>query len=181
MSYVSLRLKRLPDSPETIARGMAAGVFAGFTPFYGLHFVVAWAFARLVRGNVLAAITGTFVNNFVTLVPISALCIGIGYFLMGERPDDGLLEELGHLFAEAGRDLWHNVKAMFTPAVARWDGLADFYDRAFLPYLVGGIAPGLLAAGLSYAATVPLVRAFQNRRRAILAGKLAALRPPPEG
>ena len=35
--YVRHRLRRLPDSPERIARGMWAGVFAAFTPFYGLH------------------------------------------------------------------------------------------------------------------------------------------------
>ncbi len=180
VGYVTLRLRRLPDTPETIGRGMAAGVMAGFTPFYGLHFIVAFVFARIVRGNVLAAITGTFVNNFLTLVPISALCIGIGYFLMGERPEDGLLEELGGLFAEAGRDLWHNAWAAFTPARAHWTGLADFYDRAFLPYLVGGILPGLVCAAVAYAITVPIVRAFQNARRRVLAEKLASLRPPPE-
>ena len=36
--YVRHRLHRLPDPPERIARGIFAGVFTTFTPFYGFHF-----------------------------------------------------------------------------------------------------------------------------------------------
>jgi hypothetical protein len=36
--YVRHRLRRLPDTPERIARGIWAGVFVTFTPFYGMHF-----------------------------------------------------------------------------------------------------------------------------------------------
>ena len=39
VSYVIHRLRRLPDPPHKIARGVAAGVFVCFTPFFGFHFV----------------------------------------------------------------------------------------------------------------------------------------------
>ena len=53
--YVKHRVRRLPDSPERIARGIWAGVFVTFTPFYGFHFFVAVLLARLMQGNILAA------------------------------------------------------------------------------------------------------------------------------
>ena len=39
--YVKHRMRRLPDSPERIARGVWAGVFVTFTPLFGMHFVFA--------------------------------------------------------------------------------------------------------------------------------------------
>ena len=43
--YVKYRIKRLPDSPKRISLGIAAGVFASFTPLYGFHFFVAMIIA----------------------------------------------------------------------------------------------------------------------------------------
>ena len=54
--YVKHRMKRLPDSPERIARGVWAGVFVTFTPLFGFHFVVAVLLARLLKGNILAQV-----------------------------------------------------------------------------------------------------------------------------
>jgi len=176
--YVRHRLRRLPDSPEKIGRGMAVGAFVSFTPFYGFHFVVAFVLARLVRGNALASIIGTFVNNFLTLVPIGALAVGLGYYLLGMPLEAGMLEDLGHLFAEAGVDLWHNALAPFTARTADWSELGPFYAKVFLPYLVGGLAPGLVSGAVAYAVTVPLVRAYQTGRRKALAERLARLRAP---
>ena len=175
-NYVGLRLRRLPDSPEKIGRGMAAGVFAGFTPFYGLHFVLSLLLARLVRGNYLAALIGTFVNNVVTLVPISALSVTLGYFLLGMPLDNRLLEDLGRLFATASADLWRSFIAVFTPDHPDWSWVRPFWARVFLPYLVGGLAPGVAVALASYWLTVPLARAYQATRRRALADRLARLR-----
>ena len=56
--YVKHRVRRLPDTPEKISRGIWAGVFTTFTPFYGLHFLVAVLIARVMRGNILASLLG---------------------------------------------------------------------------------------------------------------------------
>ena len=58
--YVQHRLRRLPDSPERIGRGIWAGVFTTFTPFYGLHFIFAAMVAFVMRGNILASMMATF-------------------------------------------------------------------------------------------------------------------------
>ncbi|MDA0961670.1 MAG: DUF2062 domain-containing protein, partial [Proteobacteria bacterium] len=64
--YVKHRVRRLPDSPERIARGIWAGVFTTFTPFYGLHFIVAAIISRVMQGNILASLMATFFGNPLT-------------------------------------------------------------------------------------------------------------------
>lgn len=183
-AYVRHRVRRLPDTPEKVARGIWCGVFASFTPFFGLHFIIALALAKVIRGNLLASVIGTFFGNPLTLLPISFSALNTGYFLLGTRPDDGLVNALPNYFAGAWEDLWHNFMAMFGPDKAEWGRLYVFYHEAFLPYLVGGIIPGIIAGTLCYFLTVPLVRAYQNSRRNALRDKLAQLQknrvPPPD-
>ena len=173
--YVKHRVRRLPDTPEKISRGVWAGVFTAFTPFYGLHFVVAWLLARAMRGNVLAALMATFFGNPLTYVPIAVAALGTGHWLLGTRPVEDVDASLGAKFAAAGGDLWHNFLAMFTRAKADWHGLAIFYDEVFYPYLVGGIIPGIICATFCYYLSVPLISAYQKRRQKILRAKLASL------
>ena len=174
--YVKLRLHRLPDPPERIARGIWAGVFTAFTPFYGLHFVIAVALAFFMRGNVIAALLATFFGNPLTYVPIGVVALQTGYFMLGVRPSGDLERSLGGRFVDAGADLWHNFIAMFTDDVARWGGLWKFWDDVFFPYLIGGILPGVIAATVMYVMSVPVIRAYQNRRKGRIRAKLAEIR-----
>lgn len=176
LAYVRHRLRRLPDSPEKVGRGMAAGAFVAFLPVYGVHFVVGLLAAWVVRGNLLAALIGTFLNNFLTIVPISAVALPLGTLMLGERPDAHLLEDLGHLLGGAAGEGWNNLLAPFTPRTFEWRHLAEFLDRAFLPLFLGGVPPGLVAGLSAYAVTVPVVRAYQTARRRALEEKLARLR-----
>ena len=178
--YVKHRVRRLPDTPEKIGRGIWAGVFAAFTPFYGLHFILAALLARLMRGNILASLMGTFFGNPLTYVPIAVASLQTGYWLLGTRPRVDMGDNIFAKFGAAGADLWHNVIALFTPDRAEWQGLERFYDDVFFPYLVGGILPGIICATASYYLAVPLISAYQNRRRKILKAKLEQLRAPPK-
>jgi uncharacterized protein (DUF2062 family) len=178
--YVKHRVRRLPDTPEKIARGVWAGVFASWTPFYGLHFIIAALLARAMRANILASLLGTFFGNPLTYVPIGVIALNTGHFMLGSRPSQGFEESLGQKFAGAGQDLWFNFVALFTPETAHWDRLAVFHDEVFLPYLIGGILPGIIAATACYMLTVPVIRAYQNRRRKALRAKLDQLKSRPE-
>ncbi|WP_373355136.1 DUF2062 domain-containing protein [Pseudoroseicyclus sp. CXY001] len=174
--YVGHRLRRLPDTPEKIARGLWAGVFASWTPLYGLHFIVAALAATVMRGNILAALLGTFFGNPLTYVPIGVISLQTGHILLGRRPPRGAAHEsFGAKFLGAGEDLWHNLMAVFTPEKAEWGRLAQFWQDVFLPYLVGGIIPGVIASTLVYILAVPLIRAYQNRRKRVLKERLSQL------
>ncbi|AXT26981.1 DUF2062 domain-containing protein [Ruegeria sp. AD91A] len=169
--YVKHRVRRLPDTPDRIARGIGAGVFAAFTPFYGLHFLVAAIGARLIKGNLLAALSGTFFGNPLTYVPIGVICLQTGHFLLGTEYEEGDTRGLMGKFASAIGDLKNNFLALFTDRVADWHGLSQFYDDVFYPYMIGGIIPGVVAGVICYYLSLPLILTYQQRRRAKIKAK----------
>jgi uncharacterized protein (DUF2062 family) len=149
--YLGRRVQRLPDTPHRIALGFACGVLASFTPLFTLHFVVAMGMAWLVRANLIAAALGTAFGNPLTFPFIAGVSLELGGWLMGvEKGLDGF--NPGMAFTDYGR----------------------FMDRIFLPYLAGGVLPGLLSAGGCYLLLRPLVAAYQARRRARLVAAAAA-------
>ena len=163
--YVLLRMRRLPDSPQRVARGVFAGSLIGFLPLPGLQFVGAWAASRAVNGNLLAALLATFNTNPITTPFFAMLAMGLGHWIMGiEAPLTA--EYIGQAFAQASGDLWHNVLAIFTDATAQWEGLRDFWYRIYLPYFIGALGPGLVISAIGYYLTIPLVSAYQRARAA---------------
>jgi len=174
--YVKHRLRRLPATPERIARGIWAGVFTTFTPLYGLHFFVAAGLARLMQGNILAALMATFFGNPLTYVPIGIISLQTGHFLMGQEMGAEEQNSFGGAFVDAWRDLTHNFFAMFDDETADWTNLIAFYDDVFVPYLVGGLIPGMIAATICYYLSAPLIRAYQKRRKGLIKAKFEALK-----
>jgi uncharacterized protein (DUF2062 family) len=145
-AYIGRRVQRLPDTPHRIALGFACGVMASFTPLFGFHFIVAALIALAVRGNLLASALGTFLGNPLTFPFIAGAALTCGAWMTGESE---------HLLA-------------FKPSMVV-DDFGLFVDTVFVPYLLGGIAPGLLTATAIYALVRPVIAAYQQRRRSKLA------------
>lgn len=164
IKYFWHRLRRLPDPPHRVARGVFAGTFVNFPPIFGFQLLAAAGLAWALRGNILAALLGTFLSNPITTPIIAIVSLKLGHWMLG-TPDGGSLTSVFAAFAGAGAELWHNVVALFTPQVAHWDGLLEFWRTIYLPYLVGSILPGLLASFALAWATVPLVHAYQTLRK----------------
>jgi uncharacterized protein (DUF2062 family) len=145
--------------------------------------------AKVMRGNILASLMATFFGNPLTYVPIAIASLSTGHWLLGIRMDHRLMVRaddrescgIGCQFNKAFEDLWHNFKAIFTHEKMDWRGLGDFYAEVFYPYMVGGILPGIIAATICYYLSVPVIRAYQNRRRKRLREKLAQLKNPADG
>lgn len=174
--YVKHRVRRLPDSPERIARGIWAGVFITFTPLFGFHFLGAVMIARAMKGNILASLMATFVGNPLTFVFITLASLKTGHWMLGTELEEGELRALSRKFADAGSDLWHNFLAVFTPEKMDWSGLAIFSRDVFYPYLMGGIVSGIFFGTIAYYASVPVLRAYQKRRRGLIKQKFEALK-----
>ncbi len=160
--YVMHRLQRLPDPAYKISRGIAAGVFTSFTPFYGLHFLISAGVAWAVRGNILAALLATFVGNPITFPIIATLSVELGSLILGQKPVP--LHQVVTSFSYASLELWRNFGAIFSSNVVTWTHLPDFLRTVFWPYLVGGIGPGLVAAAVAYAISRPVITAYQRAR-----------------
>lgn len=171
-AYVVHRLRRLPDHPHRIARGVAAGIFVNFTPLFGFHFLSAAAVAWIIRGNILAALLATFVGNPVTLPFIALTSVGLGRYILGL---EGKLSPqfIFREFSNATGELWHNLRAVFGPETVHWYRLGDFMTEVFWPYMVGGVIVGLVAALITHALTVPVFIAYQRRREKKMADRIA--------
>lgn len=176
-NYIWHRLTRLPDPPHRIARGIWAGVFASFTPLFGFHFFLSAGLAWLMRGNVIASLFATAFGNPVTFPLIAYGSVKLGHLMLGTGVDAVPASQILSAFAFAGGEVWDNIVAVFTHDPIEWAHLKHFYKGLFLPYLVGGILPGLFFATLCYYVSLPMIGAYQNlrqKRRRARAEKLRA-------
>lgn len=163
--YVLHRMRRLPDQPHRIARGVFAGSLVGFLPLPGMQFIAAWLASRAVNGNLLAALLATFNTNPITTPFFAVFAMSFGHWIMGiQKPLTA--RYIGHAFGNAGEDLWFNVLAIFGPEHARWEGLIQFWREIYLPYFIGALIPGLVLSAVFYYLTIPLVMAYQKARAA---------------
>lgn len=174
--YVKHRVRRLPDPPHRIARGVFAGVMTSFTPLFGLHFLTAALIAKTMQGNIIAAVMATFFGNPITFPFIAVSSLQMGHWILGSKYDEGSEHSVMSNFGGAWHDLKHNFGAMFDESTAHWGRLHDFYDTVFLPYLVGGLVLGPIAGIVCYYLSVPVIAAYKNRRKGRLKDKLAEIR-----
>ena len=157
--YFAKRVLRLSGSPHAVAAGVAAGVFASFTPFLGFHFIIGIAIAFLIGGNFLAAALGTAFGNPITFPIIWATTYKVGGLILGLGSASAALPHLGRRSWDA-----------FLPVIG--------------PMMVGAIPLGVPTAVAFYFISLYAVRAFQRVRVERLAARQrerdsAALAPAP--
>ena len=117
-------------SPARRARGLAAGVFCGCFPFFGLQMILSVGVAAMVRGNPLLAAAGTLVSNPLTYVPLYWFNYLVGRRVLGPGSAD---TEVGDITRST---LW----------TQGW----DFTNRILLGSVVVGAVLALLLGLLAY-------------------------------
>lgn len=163
-SYVWHRLRRLPDTPERVAKGIAAGVMVSFLPIFGFHFLSAAALAWLLRGNILAALLGTFFGNPLTFPLIVVSAMETGSLILGQ----GHMQTPGRVMRRFGLvwdEIMTNAVALFSPEALRWNQTQGFFADVFLPYMLGGTLVGAVVGLVAYAVSLPIIRAYRARRQ----------------
>ncbi len=78
--YWYLRLQRRRN-PHRLARGLAAGVFVGMFPLFGLQTILGILLATLLQGDQLVAVLGTWISNPLTYIPIFTFNFLVGRWL----------------------------------------------------------------------------------------------------
>lgn len=115
IDYYKHRTIRIPDSPASIALGLAFGCAVSWTPTFGLHLIQSLVFCWLLRANWIAAFLGTAFGNpwttpalmFISYQVGKALFIGFGY-------ESFLVEQAGPITIELlKKEGWH----IFLPAL----------------------------------------------------------------
>jgi uncharacterized protein len=174
-SYVLHRLRRLPDTPHRICVGIAAGTFVSFLPLWGMHFVLAALLAWAFRGNILAALLGTFFGNPITFPIIAVSSLELGNLLMG-NPGSMKFVEVMTATGNATSELTGNVWGWLTGEKVYWGRLQLFLWRVFLPFMLGGTILGIPTSVAMYYLCLPLVNAYQRRRYQKLKERFEAAR-----
>ena len=108
------------------------------------------------------------------------MALKTGHFLLGTEFDETVDRSLVGKFVDASKDLGNNLIALLTDRDADWHGLEIFYNEVFYPYMVGGLLPGAIAGTVAYLLSLPLIKAYQKRRRSRIKAKFNAIRQKAE-
>jgi len=143
LRYLYIRFLRMQGSPEAIARGVSAGVFAGSFPFLGFQTILGIAIAALVQGNKVMAAVGTWISNPLTYFPIFALNFHIGRLLLGYPKKTVTLPE-----SPAGINEWMDLGMTVTSAL-----------------LLGSLVVGTVAGVVGYYTALVVARRVRSAKR----------------
>lgn len=144
-------LLHIADTPERTAAAFALGVFLGFSPFLGLHTLLAIACAFLLDLNRIAVLLGVYSNLPWFIGPYYAVATRAGTSITRHRIPPGFPAELVRLFEMSlfQREFWHALYRLLRPLL--------------LPYSVGSLIGAATLAAIAY----PLALAFVTSRRRI--------------
>ena len=130
----------LDSHPGHIAAGFAVGVFISFTPFFGLHTVIAIVASFVFRLNKLTCITGAWINTPLTVPPVMVISYKLGRLLLGRTPQElQIKKELS------------------------WQYAMKLLEKNGTPLLLGTSIIGIVAAILSYFLCYYLVVRFRQK------------------
>ena len=138
LSFARIRteIKRSASSPKVTALSMAMGVGLAFGPLPGLHILIGFVLARILRLNPIVMLLGIFFHNPWTMVPIHLTGL-----LLGDLLVYGHFESIAKFQAFP----WHEI------------GFFNLFDRSFWldngPILRSFIKPFLLGSSLLGIAT----------------------------
>lgn len=137
ITYMFVRISRLPGSSYAIAGGFACGAAVSFTPFVGLHFILGAILAWIIRCNIIASVIGTAVGNPWTFPFIWTWLFEAGRWMGAGSDSDGvqameisaifgnILEamlngDMGAVAVAAGPVFWPMLLASVPTSVAVW-------------------------------------------------------------
>lgn len=98
LRYICLKIKRMKDNPQKLARGLALGVFLNFLPTFGTGIFIALVIARFIRANVFLACSAALATKWCIPV-LYTLNLKVGQMLLG-MPSETLAT------------LWHKIYAL---------------------------------------------------------------------
>ncbi|NOU36540.1 MAG: DUF2062 domain-containing protein [Kiritimatiellaceae bacterium] len=142
-----LRLVRHPGTPESVGRGVAAGLFSAFIIPAG-HMPLAFLLAMLVRGARGSAVLSTWIINPLTLSVVYPVQCYLGSFIVGNPLSYALIKKLV-------MDFFDNLS---------WKTAAALGGELLASFLAGGLLLGSLAAVIGYFCTTEMARRYRARR-----------------
>ncbi|MEP7131699.1 MAG: DUF2062 domain-containing protein [Acidobacteriota bacterium] len=159
------------ESPERVAAAIGLGIAIGFSPFVGVHLVLALALAVLFRLNKLDAVLGTLAGNVPTWGVVFPLGFSLGRWIL--RYDRRIVPRLNlePLLHSDFTWIFHPVHTLHVVFGHRalWPRLLSFLVGTTILAIALGVVSALIARAILrlYHARHPRVAVrAANRRRA---------------
>lgn len=124
--YLYYRFIRLPASQESVAWGMALGLFISTTPTFGFQTVLALVLAAVLKCNKIVAVVAAQLTNALTAPVIYFGTYYLGAVILGTTFDQSLLSDFS------------------------MQGLATMGGAVFEALWVGGILAGVILGFIGY-------------------------------
>ena len=142
-----LRLIQHPGTPESVGRGVAAGLFSAFIIPVG-HMPLAFLLAMLVRGARGSAILATWIINPLTLSVVYPVQCYLGSFMIGNPLSYDLIKKLV-------MDFFDNLS---------WKTAWALGGELMASFFAGGVLLGTVVAVIGYFFTTEMARRYRARR-----------------
>ncbi len=139
--YFYYRFIRLQATPESLARGVALGLFISTTPTFGVQTFIALFLAAILRCSKICAVVAAQLSNALTAPFIFLGTYYLGAVIMDTPFDRSRLD--GLLAGFEWGSLWTSGLSVFAPL---WEGFRD----VFVSMWVGGLVVGVVLAAIGY-------------------------------
>lgn len=154
LRYMKLKLVRLSASPYAVAAGVATGVAVAWTPFLGIHILIAMMIGFVLRANLVAAALGTTFANPLTFPLIWASTWELGHFILGRNGGEVAARvDFVEIFAHM------NFLQLWKPVLE--------------PMTIGSLIPAAISAVVTYAVVYAVISGFRQRKHQKIAARAA--------
>ncbi len=150
LRYLKLRLVRLSASPYSVAAGVAIGVAVAWTPFLGVHIIIAMALGFIFRANLVAAALGTTFANPLTFPLIWASTWELGHLILG-RSDQNVSSHVDFV-------------ALFSHM-----NFLQLWRPVLEPMTIGALIPAALSAVVAYISVYAIISGVRKKQHDKLA------------
>ncbi len=154
--YLGWRVLRLGGSAHGLALGVAVGVFVATLPILGIQFLLAGLITWMLRGNVPAALLGTFWAN-----PLSLPLLWLGSHWLGSLavgPHETLTIQ------ELTATLDQLRVGLLTPGAKTLSAVYGALWPVWKPVMIGALPIALLSGVLFYGLTFNLISGYRSSR-----------------
>jgi uncharacterized protein (DUF2062 family) len=147
------RLLHIHDTPRRTAAAYGVGVFFGFSPFLGLHTVLALICAFAFNLNRAAVILGVYSNLPWIIAPYYFVTTLAGAAILRVDAPESLAVRVGEVFEIS---IWD-------PAF--WNGLAALTKPLLWSYMLGSTLGAIILGWIGYRLALAFITARRARRR----------------
>lgn len=170
LRYYYLKLVKHSGSPESVAMGVAVGLFTGFLIPFGLQMAIALPLAFILKARKIPALTCTWVTNPYTIPFIYPVQCYVGSLFLAKPLGFSKIREIFTDFFSSCSTLDGGFIDNFKGTL---NALLNLGEDILTPFLLGGLLFGLVSAFIGYFTSYGMIIRHNQKKKAKLARRLS--------